>query len=199
LTRTKTTDRTRRGSRGTRTRSTQTGDALTPQQQRFVDEYVVDLNATAAAIRANYSKRSARSIASEHLTKPNIAAAIAAALEARATRTSITQDRVLAELALLAFSDVTHYRVTDGGAVVLAPGAPAGAMRALQSIKQRITRRGRGQNIEVIRDVFIRLWDKPGPLKLAGQHVGLFTEKVEHSGTVTLEDALTASRQRSHG
>lgn len=104
---------------------------------------------------------------------------------------------MLAEVGLLAFSDVTHYRVTDAGAVVLASGAPEGALRALQSIKRRITTRGRGKQTEIIREVEIRLWDKPGPLKLAGQHVGLFTDKLEHSGKITLEQALTASRESS--
>jgi phage terminase small subunit len=165
------------------------------KEHRFVEEYLVDLNGTQAAIRAGYSARSARSIAAENLTKPHIASAIAAALDARATRTGITQDRVLSELALLAFSDVTHYRVSDAGDVTLAVGAPPEAMRAVQSIKRRITTRGRGQQTEVVREIELRLWDKPGPLKLAGQHVGLFTEKVEHSGKVTLEQVLTASRE----
>jgi len=172
-------------------------DALTARERRFVAEYVVDLNATQAAIRSGYSRRTAGSIGSENLQKPDIASAIATVLEARAVRTGITQDRVLDELAILAFSDVTHYRVSDAGDVTLAANAPREAMRALQSIKRRIVTRGRGTRAEREVVVEIRLWDKPGPLKLAGQHVGLFTEKVEHSGTLVLEDAVMASRQPS--
>jgi phage terminase small subunit len=174
-----------------------TRDALNQRKSRFVAEYLVDLNATQAAIRAGYSQRTARSIGSENLTKPHIAAAIKAALDARAVRTGITQDRVLAEVALLAFSDVTHYQVSAAGDVKLAADAPDGAMRAVQSIKHRVTTRGRGGQAEVVREVEIRLWDKPGPLKLAGQHVGLFTEKLDPPGKITLELALTASRQKS--
>lgn len=83
---------------------------------------------------------------------------------------------MLSELELLAFSDLTYYEVDDSGDIRLADNAPAGAMRALQSIKRRITTRGTGENHEVTREVELRLWDKPGPLKLAGQHVGLFAE-----------------------
>lgn len=79
--------------------------ALTPKQQRFVGEYLVDLNATQAAIRAGYSARTAGKIGSENLSKPEIAAAVSAAQDERAKRTGITADRVLQELALIAFGD----------------------------------------------------------------------------------------------
>jgi len=65
----------------------------------------------------------------------------------------------------------------------------------VQSIKRRVTTRGRGTRATVVREVEIRLWEKPGSLKLAGQHVGLFTDRLEHSGKVTLEQALAASRE----
>lgn len=68
---------------------------MTPRQQRFVDEYLVDLNATQAAIRAGYSKRTARSIGEENLTKPDISAAIQAAQAARSARVQVSQDEVL--------------------------------------------------------------------------------------------------------
>jgi phage terminase small subunit len=68
---------------------------LTEKQRCFVDEYLVDLNATQAAIRAGYSEDSARSIGSENLQKPDVAEAIAAARKARADRTRIDADYVL--------------------------------------------------------------------------------------------------------
>lgn len=80
--------------------------ALTSKQQRFVDEYLVDLNATQAAIRAGYSEKTARSISNENLTKPDIQAAIHQGMEARSGRVSITQDMVLRELAKIGFSDI---------------------------------------------------------------------------------------------
>ena len=174
-------------------------ERLTRKQARFVEEYIVDLNRTQAALRAGYSAKTAGSIGSENLTKPEIAAAIAEALDARSARTGITQNRVLQELEALAFSSVDHYRVSAAGEVALAPGAPPNAMQAVQSIKRRVTTRGTDARLETVHEVEIRLWDKPGPLKLAGQHVGLFTDKVEHTGTILLEDAVMASRRDRSG
>lgn len=155
---------------------------MKPKRARFIAEYLIDLNATQAAERAGYSRKTAYSQGQRLLKNAEIQRAIARAQAERSARTGISQDRVLQELELLAFSDLTHYTVDDRGDVTLTAQAPAGAMRALQSIKRRITTRGSGKTLEVTREVEIRLWDKPGPLKLAGQHVGLFTEKHEHTG-----------------
>lgn len=68
---------------------------MTPKQEAFVREYLIDLNATQAAIRAGYSKRTAHVIGHENLTKPVIANAIEAAMEGRSKRTEITAVYVL--------------------------------------------------------------------------------------------------------
>lgn len=78
---------------------------LTDKQQRFVDEYLVDLNGTQAAIRAGYSVDTARQMASENLSKPYIQAAIAEARKAQQERTGITADRVLREIVAVALAD----------------------------------------------------------------------------------------------
>lgn len=149
---------------------------MNPKRARFVEEYLVDLNATAAAKRAGYSAKTAHSQAERLLRDVEVSASVQAAQAKRSKRTGITQDRVLRELELLSFSDLMHYTVDDNGDVTLADGAPEGAMRALSSIKRRITTKSVGETREVMREVEIKLWDKPGPLKLAGQHVGLFVE-----------------------
>lgn len=69
--------------------------SLRPKQQRFVEEYLIDLNATQAAIRAGYSPRTANEIGAENLAKPSIKAAVEAALKARASRTLVTADDVV--------------------------------------------------------------------------------------------------------
>jgi phage terminase small subunit len=69
--------------------------ALTPKQQRFVEEYLIDLNATQAAIRAGYSKKNADKIGSQLLGKTRVAASIRDAQEKRTRRTEITADYVL--------------------------------------------------------------------------------------------------------
>lgn len=74
---------------------------LTPKQARFIEEYLVDLNATQAAIRAGYAERSATVTASKLLTKANIQAAIQIAQLARSERTQITVDKVLEDIELI--------------------------------------------------------------------------------------------------
>ncbi|WP_213469940.1 terminase small subunit, partial [Paenibacillus dendritiformis] len=93
--------------------------ALTAKQKAFVQEYLIDLNATQAAIRAGYSAKTARKIGQENLTKPDIQKAIQEAMDARAKRTEITADRVLQELAKIGFANITDYlRVSTSERVV---------------------------------------------------------------------------------
>ena len=86
---------------------------LTAKQKKFVEEYLIDLNATQAAIRAGYSTESAKEIGCENLTKPNVKAEIDKAIAERSRRTGINQDRILRELAKIAFvnpNDVINFR-----------------------------------------------------------------------------------------
>lgn len=78
---------------------------LTPRQRRFVDEYLIDLDGTHAAIRAGYRRSAAKHYGSHLLRRPDVAAAIAAAMAERSRRTGITPERVLEELARIAFVD----------------------------------------------------------------------------------------------
>ena len=72
--------------------------ALTKKQKAFIQEYLVDLNATQAAIRAGYSKKTAYSIGQENLSKPEIQQALQEAMKKREKRTEVTQDYVIAKL-----------------------------------------------------------------------------------------------------
>lgn len=87
---------------------------LTEKQQRFVDEYLIDLNATQAAIRAGYSVKTADAIGCENLTKPNIQQAIAEHMAERSRRTGVNQDRVVLELAKIAFVRMTDVVDSNG-------------------------------------------------------------------------------------
>lgn len=157
---------------------------LTPRQQAFVQEYLVDQNGTQAAIRAGYALFSAFSTASTLLSYPNIKSAVERGMAQRASRVGVTAAGVLQEMALLANSDVDHYYIDDDGQVQLTASAPQGATRAIQSIKKRTKLHydTDGNITGKTYDVELRLWDKPNPLKLMGKQVGLFAEKVEHSG-----------------
>jgi phage terminase small subunit len=153
---------------------------MTARRARFATEYLVDLNATQAAIRAGYSPKTAASQGERLLRNVEVSEAIRAGKAARVERTEITQDRVLQELACLAFSSVDHYRVDDDGKLSLREGAPENAMAAVSSIKRRKIYDDEGKETGV--EVEFKLWDKPGPLKLAGRHVGLFPDRVEVTG-----------------
>jgi phage terminase small subunit len=151
---------------------------LTSKQERFVQEYLVDLNATQAAIRAGYSEKTAYSIGQENLRKPEVLAAITQAQEERAKRTEITQDVVLKELALLSLSNVKHYQIDDEGHVKLVDGVPEEANRAVSSIKRKVIR---GKDGQVTYETILTLWDKPACLRMCGQHLGMFKEKLDVS------------------
>ncbi len=110
--------------------------SLTPKQTRFVQEYLTDLNATQAAIRAGYSKKTARSVGSENLTKPDIATAIQKAQAAIAERAEVTQDWLIAEF------QENHRLAREGNPVLDRYGNPSGGVmrqisasnKALESI-----------------------------------------------------------------
>ncbi len=156
---------------------------LNRRQQQFVCEFLIDLNATQAAVRAGYSVASAQEIGSRLLSEPNIAAAVEIARAQRQSRIEVKQDDVIHEVSALAFSRIDHYVVDDNGDVQLTAGAPENAMAAIESIDRRKTvREDKDGNITITYDVKIKLHDKPGQLKLIGRHVGLFPDKVEHTG-----------------
>ena len=115
-------------------------DKLTAKQERFVEEYIVDLNATQAAIRAGYSEKTARQTGSENLSKPYIQEAIAEAKQNRSDRLQVTQDGVI-----------------------------KGLLREAQRDDDKATHAAR-----------VQAWAH------LGRHLGMFTDKVEHSGSIEL-------------
>ena len=147
---------------------------LTAKQQRFVDEYLVDLNATEAAIRAGYSAKTAKSIGSENLTKPDIDEAIKQAQAAAADRAQITQDRVIAELAQVAFADIRDFVAWGGQTVVLKASPDLASAAAVMSVS------GDGEKAQ------IRLHDKLRALELLGKHLGVWTDGGVPFGDVTV-------------
>lgn len=157
---------------------------LTRRQEAFVNEYLIDLNGTKAAIRAGYAPGSAGVEANRLLKQPDIAAAVGSSIAQRAVRTEMDQDRVIDELGHLAFSNVNHFEIDDDtGDLVLRDGAPCGALAAVQSVRHRkrvhVEKNGA---VVTTHDSDIRLWNKVAALHLLGRHVGLFSERMEHSG-----------------
>lgn len=105
---------------------------MTPKQERFVQEYLVDLNATQAAIRAGYSAKTAGQVGAENLKKPEIQEAIQAGRARLAARVEITQERVLAEYAKIAFFDPRDV-FTEQGAIKPISEWPPGAAAAISA------------------------------------------------------------------
>lgn len=151
---------------------------LTGRRRRFVAEYLIDLNGSAAAKRAGYSAKTARTIANELLTIPDIQAAITAEQQARASRTQINADRVLLELAAIGFSDAMRHYAFDGQNLVVVDGAPPSASRAVASIKRkvRVIPQKEGDPIEIVETEY-KLWDKNSALEKLGKHLGMWKDE----------------------
>lgn len=182
---------------------------LTPKQARFVEEYLVDLNATQAATRAGYSPKTAYSAGQRLLKDVEVAAALATAMDARAQRTSITADRVVEELAKIGFSDIRK-AVKWGSRLVERPEEelPEGESLEPQPHGGSLKRRKAGDDgsdafyvttIELTdsgeldddtaaavaevaqtkEGVRIKLHDKRAALVDIGRHLGMFKDKLD--------------------
>lgn len=146
---------------------------LTKKQQLFVDEYLIDLNATQAAIRAGYSVESARDIGCENLTKPNIQQAIAEKMAERSKRTGVNQDRVILELAKIAFVNISDVVDTDTGEIL--PNASQDDLACIESVKFKQSDNQYGGSIE--REV--KVASKLKALEMLGKHLGMWNDKVD--------------------
>ena len=157
---------------------------LTPKQARFVQEYLIDLNATQAAIRAGYSEDTARSQGQRLLTNVDIASAAEAALANREKRTEITADRVLKELARIGLSDLRNV-FTEAGHLKH-PGSWDDATAAAIASVKVVTRPSGGVdddgNKEVEHIHEIKMWDKNSALEKIAKHLGMFVDRHEITG-----------------
>lgn len=148
---------------------------LTAKQKKFVEEYLIDLNATQAAIRAGYSPNTAQEQSSRLLSNVMVKNEIDKAMAERVRRTGINQDRVLRELAKIAFvnpNDVINFR--DATVKMTSEENLA----AIASIKVKKIPGEYGDATE--REV--KLYDKLRALDLLGRHLGMFKDKIEING-----------------
>ena len=151
---------------------------MTKKQKRFVEEYLIDLNATQAAIRAGYSPDSARDIGCENLTKPNIKAVIDRAMAERSRRTGINQDRVIQEIAKLAFLNPVD--VIDMDEATVRGEAHRDDTACIASVKVKNIPTDDG----AITEREVKTYDKLKALELLGKHLGMFTDRVKVDGGV---------------
>ena len=134
---------------------------MTEKQKRFVEEYLIDLNATQAAIRAGYSSKNADKIGHELLGKTRVSEAISKAMAERSRRTGINQDRVLQELARIGFAKITDVVDPD----------TEDDLACIQSLKIKPNEFGTEREV--------KLYDKKSALVDIGKHLGMFKERVE--------------------
>ncbi|WP_434565148.1 terminase small subunit [Thermoanaerobacterium thermosaccharolyticum] len=155
--------------------------ALTVKQRRFIEEYLIDLNATQAAIRAGYSAKNADKIGSQLLGKTRVAAAIKQAMAERSRRTGISQDRVLRELAKVAFVNATDVINMDDATI--RGDANREDTAAIASVKVKTIPTESGDIVE--REV--KTYDKIKALELLGKHLGMFNDKLNVNTEMTVK------------
>lgn len=158
--------------------------ALTAKQQRFVDEYLIDLNATQAAIRVGYSKKTADQQASRLLTNVKVREYLVQRQADRANRTEITQDMVLKELAKIGFSDIrkivrwgeTQVRMVDGEDDGPEDMVPYHGLALIDSAEVDDSTAAAIAEVSQSRDgLKVKLHDKKGALVDIGRHLGMFS------------------------
>jgi phage terminase small subunit len=164
-------------------------EELTEKEKAFVREYLVDLNATRAAIRAGYSENSARQIGSETLSKPDIQEAIQAAISERSVRTQITQDRVIFELARVAFSNMKQFATWGPSGVELnhSDGLSDGDGACVAEVSESVSEYGGSRKF--------KLYDKIKALELLGKHLGMFKESDSSAVNINQSQVSMATDQ----
>jgi phage terminase small subunit len=167
-------------------------DQLTPKQERFCEEYLIDLNATQAAFRAGYSAKTANEQGARLLANVSVASKIDELKKARAEVTGITAERVLKEIAKLAFFDPRKLLNGDGTpkAIHELDDETAAAVAGIDIVTK-------GNDDLGYADVMkIKLADKGQNLERLGRHLKLFTERIEVSDSSELATRIKEARER---
>ena len=155
---------------------------LTPKQSTFVDEYLLDLNCTQAAIRAGYSKRTAYSQGQRLLKNVEVRRHLEAALKARSERTQVDADMVIDELRKIGFADIRQ--MFSGDSLIDINNLGDDIAAAVQSVEVVTRPGGLDENgertVEYVHK--IRLADKRAALVDLGKHLDLFPTRQEHTG-----------------
>jgi len=164
---------------------------LSPKQKRFVDEYLLDMNASAAAIRAGYSARSAEHHGYFLTTRPNVAAVIEQRLAARRQRMAVTTERVIRELARIAFADIGRIMTWSGEELIATPSALLAEDDRAAIAEIAVVKRKNG-------DVAARvvLHDKERALEALCRFLGLFGPRAAYATGAIESPSVAAERIR---
>lgn len=164
---------------------------LTGKQLRFVHEYLVDYNATKAAIRAGYSEKTAYSIGFENLRKPEIRAAIEQAEEEQAKRLKINADKVLNLLVRDIQADMNDLLNTNGSFKPVSEWPMAWRQGLVAGIEVAEIWDGKGKDrVQIGETVKVKFSDRLKRLEAIGKHRGVraFDPKAEEATTTPLDD-----------
>ena len=157
-------------------------NGLPAMQWMFCQEYIVDLDATAAAKRAGYSEKTAAQIGWQILQKADVQQEIERLIEARAMRVGVHADRVVWELACIAFSDITELLTFNKEGVKLNDSVKLTSKqtRAIMEVRENISAHGIGS-------ISFKLHSKMEALKTLALHLGMTKQQVDHTVATTDE------------
>ena len=161
---------------------------LTRKQQRFCQEYIVDLNAVQAAIRTGYSKSTARQQASRLLTKVNIQDYLTRLMKQRQERTQIKADEVIHELAKIAFSNISNF-ITEKNQIKDLSLLTREILAAVESI-HIVVRYDKGNSDGYTKRFRLKLHDKLKALECLGRHLNIFKKDNIDSDVVDILKGL---------
>lgn len=170
-------------------------NGLTPKQARFVEEYLIDRNGTQAAIRTGYSPATAAQQASRLLSNAKIAAAVAVKVEKASAKAEATVERVLEELAMLAFYDPADIAtvIDEATGEPIRIAGPEQIAKLPVHIRKAIV----GWGWDKAGNFTLRFAPKPATLQLIGQHLGMFKQEVEVTVNEGFAGVLEAARRRA--
>jgi phage terminase small subunit len=154
--------------------STAVAPPLTERQRRWIEEYLLDPNATQAAIRAGYSVPGARVQGVHMLTNPNIRQILAEERHARASRVQLEADRVVEELSWLGLSDIRNVVTWDEEGRPTFIASDQLSPDVARSIQRIMFSESVSSNGDIQRKIDVRLYDKKGALDSLMKHLGLF-------------------------
>jgi len=169
-----------------------TKDPLNTKQRIFVNEYIVDFNATQAAIRAGYAEKTAHVTGPRLLANVRVAPEIDKAIAKRENRVTVTQDDVIRELAMIAFADMDDYVIWGPRGIILKSEEERGTGRLVSKVSQTAT----GQ-------MHLELHSKTKALEMLGKHLGMYTDRhevVSEAGiTINLVEAKPPAKEEDNG
>lgn len=160
--------------------------ALNAKQKLFCEQYLIDLNATQAAVRAGYSENTAGAIGHENLKKPEIAAYISELQVQLAQNAKVTPEMVISELKKIGFSNIQDF-IEEGNTIKDLSSIPREIAASVKSIKKVQTDWGSGDDAGTKTSVSFEVYDKLSALEKIGRHLGIFeADNKQKAATITV-------------